>query len=163
VLTLNDAPLSQALWFEAHPDNLADAPRLHDEKDAGARLAMAPIRIAWARRYLVALSSEVQALVGYEESERFTRYEQTAFDFQRAYVAYRKALASTATPRAELSSLRDDAALSAAKLGLYTSGANEPPQPLGLALLRAPNAAASSADITSKVRDGYDAARLRLL
>jgi hypothetical protein len=163
VLTLNDAPLSQALWFEAHPDSLADAPRLHDEKDAGARLAMAPIRIAWARRYLVALSSEVQALVGYEESERFTRYEQAAFDFQRAYVAYRKALASTATPRAELSSLRHDAALGAAKLGLYTNAPNEAPQALGLALLSAPNAAASSADITSKVRDGYDAARLRLL
>jgi hypothetical protein len=163
VLTLNDAPLSQALWFEAHPDSLADAPRLHDEKDAGARLAMAPIRIAWARRYLVALSSEVQALVGYEESERFTRYEQAAFDFQRAYVAYRKALASTATPRAELSSLRHDAALGAAKLGLYTNAPNQAPQALGLALLSAPNAAASSADITSKVRDGYDAARLRLL
>ena len=163
VLTLNDAPLSQALWFEAHPDSLADAPRLHDEKDAAARLAMAPIRIAWARRYLVALSSDVQALVGYEESERFTRYEQTALDFQRAYVAYRKALASTATPRTELSSLRDDAALGAAHLGLYTNGPNEAPQPLGLALLRAPNAPASSTDITSKVRDGYDAARLRLL
>jgi hypothetical protein len=163
VLTLNDAPLSQALWFEAHPDNLGDAPGLHDEKDTVSRLGMAPIRIAWARRYLVALSSEVQALVGYEESERFARYERAALDFQRAYVAYRKALATPATPHAQLSSLRDDAALSAGHLGLYSVAAGERPEPLGLALLRTSNAPAAASDISPKVRAAYDAARLRLL
>jgi hypothetical protein len=124
---------------------------------------MAPIRIAWARRYLVALSSEVQALVGYEESERFARYERAALDFQRAYVAYRKALATPATPEPQLSTLRDAAALGAAHLGLYNVAASERPEPLGLALLRSSNTPAADSDISPKVRAAYDAARLRLL
>ena len=108
------------------------------------------------------LSSEVQALVGYEESDRFTRYEQAAIDFQHAYVAYRKAQGPAAT-RQELAALRDAAALAAGALGIYTSSGNQRPQPFGLALLSTPNAPAIASDVTQKVREAYDAARLRLL
>ncbi|HTV17095.1 MAG TPA: hypothetical protein VMG12_00450, partial [Polyangiaceae bacterium] len=163
VLTLNDAPLSQALWYEAHPDELGDAPSARSEKDSAARIAMAPIRIAWARRYLVALSDEVQALVGYEESERFTRYESAALDFQKAYLAYRKAQSTSGAPRPDAPALRDAAALAAGALGIYTSRGNERPEPLGVALLSRANAPASSSDVATQVREAYDAQRLRLL
>ena len=128
-----------------------------------ARVAMAPIRIAWARRYLVALSGDVHALVGYEESERFSRYESATLDFQRAFIAYRKAQRASAAEPEGVTALRDAAALAAGALGIYTSSGNERPRPLGLALLESPNAPASSSDIASKVRSAYDATRLRLL
>jgi hypothetical protein len=89
VLTLNAAPPPQALWFEAHPNALSRAPSLASEKNTAARMNMAPIRIAWVRRYLTAPSSDVQTLI--ERSERFARHERAALGFQRAFVEYRRA------------------------------------------------------------------------
>jgi hypothetical protein len=163
VLTLNDAPLSQALWFEGHPDALTPAPSLADEKSPAARLGMAPIRIAWARRYLVASSPDVQALVGYEESERFARHERAALEFQRAFVDYRLAERAGGAARGDLTALRDAAALAAGALGIYTTGSDQRPVALGLRLLATPNAPASATDVVPAVRAAYEGARLRLL
>lgn len=163
VLTLNDALLSHALWFEAHPDALGTAPRVRDERDPAARVAMAPVRIAWARRYLVTLAPELQALVGHDESERFERYESAALEFQQAIINYRLAVAGSTKTRSEVLELRNRAALAAGALGLYTSEAEQPPTAFGLTLLEAPNAPAAASDALVAIQTAYDGVRLRLL
>jgi hypothetical protein len=163
VLTLNDAYLSQALWYEEHPDALGLAPRLQDEKDPAARVAMAPVRIAWARRYLVTLAPELQALVGHDESERFDQYQRTTLEFQQRFVSYRVALGENTKSPADIAELRNGAALAAGALGLYTSEAEQPASAFGLSLLQAPHATAASSDAVLAVQNAYDGVRLRLL
>jgi len=84
-------------------------PSVQDEPQLELRVAMAPIRIAWARRYLAMLSPQIQQLAGHQEAEGFVRDERATRSFAQAYVSYRRALVN-ATVSAELTALRDQAA-----------------------------------------------------
>jgi hypothetical protein len=159
-LTLNDVPLSHALWFEAHPDSPSLPSRIRDEPDLAARLGMAPIRIAWVRRYLKTLSPEVQQLVGQQESARFERNETETLEFEKAYVAYRMAGGSAADAAAQ-TRLRDAAAIAAGKLDLYTQEADRQLGAFGLFLVE--RGAPASPDTTKAIAAAYTGTRLRLL
>jgi hypothetical protein len=158
-LTLNDAPLSEALWFSQHPDDLNTAPRLKDEKSPSARLGMAPIRIAWARRYLKTVSTDVQELVGHKESERFLNGEEAAFAFETAYVQYRLAVVQNAAERGQL---RDAAATAAARLGVYARAGNTQ-EPMGKSMLKTEGIPEPGKGTAEAVAKEYDGVRLRLL
>jgi hypothetical protein len=116
VFTLNDAVLSQALWFEANPDDPRRAPRITREPRPQVRAQMAPIRIEWARRLVNPLGQNVRRVVQYEEAERFRRFEDDAAEFQDAFVDYQAARADAST---DAESRRRRAAVGSARLGLY--------------------------------------------
>jgi hypothetical protein len=159
---LNDAPLAQALWFESHPDAEATAPRIVDEKDPAARAQMMPVRVAWARRYLVPLGSVAENIAGYEEAKRYKANEAQTVSFASNYVAYRVALASNDDPAA-LAQKRDATALAAAQLGLYGDD-GKTRGPLGLSLLDASTRATPATSARrGDVAAANDAVRLRLL
>jgi len=161
-LALNDAPLSHALWFQAHPDLAALPPRVRDEPDLATRIGMAPIRIAWVRRYLKTLSPEVQQLVAQQESARFEQDETAALDFERAYMAYRNAASGNADANTQ-AQLRDLAAQAAGKLSLYAQPSKQPSgsQAFGLTLLA--QGAPASEHARKAVDEAYSMTRLRLL
>jgi hypothetical protein len=160
-LSLNDVPLSHAFWFKAHPDVAALPPRIADETDLATRIGMAPIRIAWVRRYLKTLSPEVQQLVAEQESTRFEQDQDATMAFEQAYTAYRIAVLSGAAPDAQ-AKLRDSAALAAGKLGLYTRQKEQPvARAFGLVLLA--EGSPASPQTQQALASAYAATRLRLL
>jgi hypothetical protein len=121
-LALDDAPLSQALWYAASPADVGRAPRAREVADAGLRARIAPVRIAWARRYLGPLGETTRRVVGFEEARRYLAFEDRAAAFQAAYVEWRKAGDDATPARAQA------AACGAARMGLYVgTGAERRP------------------------------------
>jgi len=89
VFRLNDALLTHALWFTTDPGTSAWPPRLADlsvaTPEARARkLALAPARAVWARRYADLLAGPARELVELQEADRFEELERRALDFERA-------------------------------------------------------------------------------
>jgi hypothetical protein len=131
---VNDALLSQALWFTADPNAQLEPPALARVPTFDRRVAMAPLRVEWARRYAELLSGPARELLLYQEARRFEEFEANAIAYVRAVVELR--LGEHGASGADLPNLRRAAALAAAGLGLY-HGEREKRGPLGLALVGA--------------------------
>jgi hypothetical protein len=172
VFRMNDAQFARAKWFYDHhdtdalapllvatPDQIEDRPvgkpadRPAGKQDKSAnlprvatareRLAMAPPRLVWARRYQVLIDGPARALFELQEANRFAVLEAAAFGFERAMIA--ACVASPTGANATPGTCHGDpdalarAAQAAAALGLYVSDpkAQSPRIPLAGKLLHA--------------------------
>jgi hypothetical protein len=128
VFRLNDALYTRAKWFSDNPAEDRLAPLLASPSSRGprgknahpseaalslaSRLALAPPRLVWARRYRPLMNGPARTLLELQEAERFQTYETAARDLERALVA-------AAAP----GSSQEAAAALAAGLGLYVDQA----------------------------------------
>lgn len=123
---LNDAVLTQALWFDLQPDTSELPPLLGAESKSrlspSVRVQIAPLRVAWARRYAAMMGSNVRDVLSFEEAQRFIDYQRGASDFASATVEFLLARKNApGDPDLQAKAVR--AALAAAKLGLYVGAA----------------------------------------
>ncbi len=125
---LNDAVLTQALWFDLQPDTSELPPLLGSGSNAKVspelRAQIAPLRVAWARRYSAMMGSNLRDVLAFQEAQRFASYEREAADFANSAVGFLVAR-RTAPNNPELQAKAERAALSAARLGLYTGVAGQ--------------------------------------
>lgn len=150
--TLNDAPLTQALWFQVRPDAPDLPARLATIKDPVLKAQIAPLRIAWARRLVNPLGENLRRVIPYEEAERFARFEEQTAAFGSAYVGYRVASRSGAAAR-DLGPLRASAAVGAARLGLFRHGQDGRRSPYATDILaQAPAAAPERREVDELLR-----------
>ncbi len=127
--TLDDAVLTRARYFVAVPDAVELPPALGLEPANGPttkkpdpflRIRMAPLRIAWAKRYATLIGPIASEVLAIEEADRFAKFERRAIDFERAYVAFATALHTTLAPdAAKLAVLATAAIRTASELGFY--------------------------------------------
>jgi hypothetical protein len=123
VFRLNDAILTHARWFLAHPDSaelpppIESLPRTPEGLDM--RLLLAPARVIWARRYEALFQGATRALAEFEEAERFRAWERWTLEFERAAIAAKNAPASDERARWGL-------VVAAAALSLYVDGPSRP-------------------------------------
>lgn len=145
VFRINDVPLSHALWFTINPET-HDWPKPLAELSDRQKVALAPARVAWARRYAALLEGPARELILMQEAKRFAAFEQQTLDFERAYAAWQQGPVAEA-PKANAKSkpqtkpatapeptktdeeLQLTAATAAAQLGIY-EGATEKRTPL---------------------------------
>jgi hypothetical protein len=114
----NDAMLSRALYFEAVPDASGEvAPLIAEVTDDLVRVRIAPLRVAWERRYTASFGGASVQLLRFEEAERFRQLELATRDLDRAVVAYYMAI-DAGTKGAALRTLGLQAAALSARLGL---------------------------------------------
>jgi hypothetical protein len=128
VFRLNDAILTHALWFALQPD-ITEWPRklatMTKPADATLKLAIAPARAVWARRYAGMLKGPARSLVELQEAQRFEAFETLTLQFEQAYAGSACAAAHPeAQGQCQASSLPEldaqiTAASTAAALGLY--------------------------------------------
>jgi hypothetical protein len=115
---LNDAILTRASAFAAAPESLSLPVRLEEiparPETRALRLALAPARVAWARRYRALFAGPLRPIVEFEEAERFRAWERWAVEFEQASLA--RALAATDDARVDASWRL---ALAASALALY--------------------------------------------
>lgn len=145
VFRLNDVMLTHALWFTTDPTTDAWPKKLSaltgtDDRTKAKKLALAPARAVWARRYAALLQGPARELIELQEADRFEAMETDTLAFEAALAALggapapdadvpardqnknKKKVAHVASAAAELRS--DDAkrlaaANAAAALGLY--------------------------------------------
>jgi len=168
--TLDDAVLSRALYFTAVPDADDLAPELSDPKakiDPRVRVEMAPLRVAWERRYAPLIGDAARDLLAYQEAQRFDAFEQRDAAFERAYVAFEAATRGGPAPvTGDLADAAIAAADAAADIGLYRGAGNGGATPLAQVILDELGRAGGrtvSADVRSRVMAGYQQRRLRFL
>jgi hypothetical protein len=114
----NDAMLSRALYYEAAPDAAEQvAPLIGQVADDKVRVRIAPLRVAWERRYTASFGGASVQLLRFEEAERFRQLELATRDLDRALIAYFTAI-DAGVKGAELRPLGLEAARLAAGLGL---------------------------------------------
>jgi hypothetical protein len=129
VFTLNDAVLTRALYVVAAPEADELPSKIKDIPDPLLRMRVVPPRVEWMRRYLSWVGDSARRLATFEESERFSAFEDEVISFERAYVAFK--VAGSGDPV-----LRVRAVRAAAVLALYaTAGSRR--LPLANALLGA--------------------------
>src|SRR5215831_3808861 len=125
---LNDAVLTQALWFDLQPDTSELPPLLGAEGKSrlspSVRAQIAPLRVAWARRYAAMMGSNVRDVLSFEEAQRFIDYQRGASNFASATVEFLLAR-KNAPGDPDLQAKAERAALAAAKLGLYVGAAGQ--------------------------------------
>lgn len=141
VFRLDDALFSRAQWFVKYPNTDEIAPLLAPEAEAPAkaegparldqlakakekpaekppelkvRIALAPPRVVWARRYRSLIDGPARLILELQEAERFRVREREARDFELALAA------AEADP-----GKKAGAALAAAKLGFYVGDPEE--------------------------------------
>jgi hypothetical protein len=114
---LNDAYFARAAWYARNTDATREAPLLSelasDADGIALRIAMAPPRVTWARRYQNLLSGPALGVMQFQESQRFATWERDCRELERA-------LARATTSERENAA----AALAAARLGLFVSAAD---------------------------------------
>ncbi|HWO14479.1 MAG TPA: hypothetical protein VNN80_33470 [Polyangiaceae bacterium] len=152
VFLLNDAVLTRALYVVAAPDADTLPGKIKDIADPFVRMRVVPPRVEWMRRYLAWLGDTARRVTTFEESKRFSNFEDELLAFERAYLALGRAGAATDAQRLA-------AARGAAQLALYvTKDGNR--APLARALL-------AGAAVPQAARDEIvalaNARRLRLL
>jgi hypothetical protein len=90
VFRLNDVMLTHALWYTTDPETTA-WPRklaaLTGKGDKAKKLALAPARAVWARRYAALLQGPARELVEMQEADRFEAMETDALAFESAMAA----------------------------------------------------------------------------
>jgi hypothetical protein len=154
VFRLNDVLLSHALWFTTNeattewPKKFSD---LNGDGDKARKLALAPARTVWARRYATLLQGPARELIELQEADRFEAMETDTLAFERAMAtlggatteapvttkkAKRAVRAVASAPPADAVHRRLAAADAAAALGLYQRPANARERtPLALTLI----------------------------
>jgi hypothetical protein len=150
LFTLNDVPLTQAVWAINSPDDTKRPPAIAKVADKVLRMRSSPARVTWAGRYLGGAGPLTQVVAAREVTSAYTSDERRTIDFEDAYIDYRKALAARGV---DLTSKRDAAAAAASTMGIYDDAT--PRRPLASSLPDGVNAAPAS------VND--DGVRLRLL
>lgn len=167
--TLDDAVLSHALYFTEVPDAAELPPALAAEPASTlpelVRVKIAPIRIAWARRYAALVGPKAAELLAIEEARRFEAFERRAIDFERAYVAFEVARRSAAGPDADrLAALAAAAIRAASEIGLYR---DTPEGRRSVASLLAASLTEAGgqvpAELARQIADGLQQRRLRFL
>lgn len=137
VFRINDVPLSHALWFTTNATT-RDWPEPLAGLEPKAKLALAPARAVWARRYAELLQGPARELILLQEADRFSTFEADTLAFEQAYAAWQRGPAPvTPTPKSKLKpkaapepvktapELQLAAASAAAKLGIYQGPATE--------------------------------------
>jgi hypothetical protein len=87
VFRLNDVMLTHALWFttdpttDTWPKKLA---ALNGAGDKAKKLALAPARAVWARRYAALLQGPARELIELQEADRFEAMEADTLTFEAA-------------------------------------------------------------------------------
>jgi hypothetical protein len=128
VFRLNDAILTHALWFALQPDTTTWPQKLAaltKPADTALKLAIAPARAVWARRYAGMLKGPARSLVELQEAQRFETFEALTLQFEQAYAGSGCAVAQAAGKGpCQANSLpaldaQVTAASTAAALGLY--------------------------------------------
>jgi hypothetical protein len=131
IFRLNDVLLTHALWFTTQPETAAWPKKLGDltaANEKALKLAIAPARVVWARRYAALLQGPAQALVEVQEAQRFEGLEQETLAFEKAYEGLAVPAAATPSGRgknkaspapADQETHRLEAARAAAALDLY--------------------------------------------
>ena len=171
--TLDDAVLSHALYFIVVPEAAELPPPLSAEPGAAqgsklpelVRVKIAPIRIAWARRYAALVGPKASELLAIEEARRFEGFERRAAAFERAYVALAVALRKGSRPDAgELAAASAPAIRAAAEIGLYRE---TPEGRRGMASILAALVRQAGgpvpAELEQLIADGQQQRRLRFL
>jgi len=131
---LNDVVLSHALWFTTQPTTVAWPKRLSEMKrpqDQLTKVAIAPARVTWARRYAAILAGPARELVELQEADRFAALEEETLTFERGYGADSGERAAGKTPTRELRQL--STASAAATMSLYV-GPTAARKPLAIEL-----------------------------
>jgi hypothetical protein len=170
VFTLNDVVLSHALYFQLRPET-AELPGAFLGPAAAAiadprlRLQIAPIRVAWARRYAEMLGPNARELVAFEESRRFGELEETTRAYEAAYVDFIAATRAPAVPAAALTGKARTAITAAARLGLYrTEGGRRVLEAAHLVgLYRTASGHAPEPELVALVAEAHERRRLRFL
>jgi hypothetical protein len=122
VFALDDAVLTRARYYAVKPDATDLAPALTGESakslTPGQRARIAPLRIAWERRYGGLLGPSERDIVAYQETDRFAEFERRAQAFEQAYVAFHVAARNgVSAPR--IVELATRAASAASQMSLY--------------------------------------------
>jgi hypothetical protein len=152
VFLLNDAILTRALYVVAAPEADELPAKIKDIADPLLRMRVVPPRVEWMRRYLGWLGDDARRLATFEESERFSSFEDEVIAFERAFVELRLASAPEAALHAR-------AARAAAQLALYVT-ANGRRAPLAQDLL---GTVAIDDDVHEEIESLANTRRLRLL
>jgi len=101
VFRLNDVMLTHALWFTTDPETTT-WPRklatLNGKGDKAKKLALAPARAVWARRYAALLQGPARELVEMQEADRFEAMETDTLAFEASMAA----LGGAPSPLADL-------------------------------------------------------------
>jgi len=119
---LNDVYASRARWFALHPEEDDLAPLISQGPSRATpvqRAELAPPRIEWSRRY-GALLGGMRNLIEIRDAARWRRLEKETQAFDVALVAY-----LAAGSRADAADLLRQAALHAARLGLYVDAPSD--------------------------------------
>jgi len=154
VFRLNDVMLTHALWFTTDPTTDAWPTKLAaltgtDDRTKAKKLALAPARAVWARRYAALLQGPARELIELQEADRFQAMETDTLAFEAAMAALggapapesdapaKKKSKHVATAVPESADARKLAAANAAAaLGLYQRTPGAPARtPVALALL----------------------------
>lgn len=123
VFTLDDAVLTHARYW-AEKDSTNDFPPILTGKDSTRALSLAlraqiaPLRVAWEKRYASLLGPKAREIVSYQETARFAAFEQRAVAFETAYADFVVAKHGS-EPRGRLLELATAAATRASEMGLY--------------------------------------------
>jgi hypothetical protein len=168
VFTLDDAVLTHARYWAAVPSANGLAPSLSDPSLAKAlppmlRARIAPLRVAWEKRYAPLLGPSAREVVAYQETVRFEGFEQRAAAFEAAYVEFLVA-AHGGEPAGRLLDIATAAATRASGMGLYrdTPDGRVSEASRILAVLGAHGEQAPS-DVLATIAQNYQVRRLRLL
>ena len=163
IFRLNDVMLTHALWFTTDPTTdrwPTKLAALNGEGDKAKKLALAPARAVWARRYAALLQGPARELIELQEAARFEAMEADTLAFEAAMASLggvpapdadgpderpkkksarlaRKDVAPPASPEAR----KLAAANAAAALGLYQQAPGTP--------VRTPLAVSLTGDLTS--------------
>lgn len=168
VFTLDDAVLTHARYWAAMPAANGLPPSLTDPAAARAlppmlRARIAPLRVAWEKRYAPLLGPNAREIVAYQETNRFEGFEQRAAAFETAYVEFLVA-AHGGEPAARLRDLATAAATRASGMGLYrdTPDGRVSEASRILAVL-GPHGEQAPGEVLAAIAQNYQARRLRLL
>jgi hypothetical protein len=168
VFTLDDAVLTHARYWAAVPSANGLAPSLTDPASAKAlppmlRARIAPLRVAWEKRYAPLLGPSAREIVAYEETARFAGFEQRAAAFEAAYIDFLVA-AHGSEPSGRLLDLAIAAATRASGMGLYrdTPDGRLAEASRILAVVGAHGEQAPS-NVLATIAQNYQVRRLRLL
>lgn len=168
VFTLDDAVLTHArYWAEKTtandlPPSLTDKPSPRTLTPM-LRARIAPLRVAWEKRYAPLLGAKAREIVSSQETARFKGFEQRAAAFEAAYVDFLVA-AHGSEPAGRMQELAIAAATRASEMGLYRDipGGRVPEASRILAVLGAGGEQAQKA-VQATIDQNYQLRRLRLL
>jgi hypothetical protein len=126
---LDDVALCHALWFTTQPETLAWPKRLSEmtqPTEVAHKVAIAPARVTWARRYAALLAGPARELVELQEARRFEALEDATLAFEHGYGADSRPEVGRSKAKARPAQVKPDAELDglakasgAAALGLY--------------------------------------------